>query len=270
MRSGSKRFLIGVGTFIMAAAMTAPSFAAKKAVSDEELDMVTAAGQPVVINVSGAGTVTFTAFTSLTASSPQPSSQQNLRALVLNNVLGENQQHDGINLATATDGATVGNQLNFITQSWGAVSDIRGVTTDSVSNSAVVNCNAAALICKGSATVAVGQGAVTVLTRAGDQIISVGYNPDGTKLTSSVSLVTYNPTTNIAQDVGESSQTNLVALTVNNVVGLNQTGNGVNVIGGGSGVTVGTNLAVSVGNLSGSSQGNTIAAYRGAPSNFSR
>ena len=61
MRSRSRQLLVGVGSFFVAASLVAPSFAAKKAISDAELDSATAAGQPTVITTSGnTASVTFT------------------------------------------------------------------------------------------------------------------------------------------------------------------------------------------------------------------
>src|SRR5574341_381246 len=119
MRSGSKRLMIGLGSFLIAAALVAPSFAAKKAVTDEELDMVTAAGQPVVVSTGATSTVSFIG-TTVIVSDLLTNSQTTLRALILNNVVGENQVHNGVNVsALGAAGVANGVQTNTITQSWG-------------------------------------------------------------------------------------------------------------------------------------------------------
>jgi len=253
MRSGSKRLMIGLGSFVIAVAMTAPSFAAKKAVTDEELDMVTAAGQPVVITAGGAATVSFTGTLDI-ASDLLASSQTSIRALILNNVVGENQVHNGVNV-NALSGST-GGQSNTITQSWGAILDITAVTAGGATSATGTSCGSA-LICKSSAVASAVSGTVRVLSKAADQIIDVG---DG-------STVTYNPTTRIASDISNDSQTNLTALIVNNVTGLNQVATGINIANGGIELSSGL-LSVSAIGGSNAGQANNISQFRGTPGNF--
>jgi hypothetical protein len=252
MRSGSKRLMIGMGTFLIAAALTAPSFAAKKAVSDDELDMVTAAGQPVVIAIGGSGTVTFNGTTSI-AQSLNPSSQNGLRALILNNVVGENQVHNGVNIAAS--GTSVGSQSNVITQSWGSILDITATSTPNGITSVPASCGDA-LICKVSGSFVTTAGTVRVLSKAADVIIHI----------TSTGSVTYNPVTDIAQDIGNDSQTGLVALIVNNVTGINQVATGINI--GNGGATLGPDLVITSNGGSGVAQNNTIQQFRGTPINF--
>jgi hypothetical protein len=102
--------MIGLGSCVIAAAMVAPSFAAKKAVSDEELDMVTAAGQPTVVYAQDKATVSFNGTTSI-SQVIDTGAQTDLRALILNNVVGENQVHNGINIGSFT---VSGGQTNTI------------------------------------------------------------------------------------------------------------------------------------------------------------
>lgn len=252
MRSGSKRLMIGMGTFLIAAALTVPSFAAKKAVSDDELDMVTAAGQPVVISIGGAGTVTFGGTTSI-SSLISPSSQTGLRALILNNVVGENQVHNGVNIAAAFGN---GSQTNTITQSWGSIMDITATSTPNGITAIPADCSGA-LICKAQGTFVTTAGTVRVLSKAADVIIHV----------TSTGNVTYNPSTDIAQDISENSQTGLVALIVNNVAGINQVANGINI--GSATPNLGADLTVTgVGGTAAGNQGNVIQQYRGTPINF--
>jgi hypothetical protein len=252
MRSGSKRLMIGMGTFLIAAALTAPSFAGKKAVSDEELDMVTAAGQPVLISIGGSGTVTFNGTSSMTQLI-EPSSQTNLRALILNNVVGENQVHNAINVSTLNPG---GGQTNNITQSWGSILDLTAVTTaNAITSVPAVSCGSA-LICKTSGTFVTTAGSIRILSKAADQIIHI----------SGSGTVTYNPSTNIATDISDLSQNSLVALVVNNVVGINQVATGINIIG--NTLTVDNPLTVGAGSGVFAGQNNTIQQYRGTPINF--
>ena len=257
MRSGSKRLMIGMGALLIAAALVSPSFAGKQAVGDDELDLVTAAGQPVIISAGGAATVTFVPFTSI-AQTIQTNSQSSLRALALNNVAGENQVANGINISGAATGAGL-SQSNTITQSWGSTSDITIASVGGASGSLATSC-AGALICKVSAQVTTLPGIARRLSRAADIILESG----GT------ATVVYSPTTNIQASIDGGSQSGLVALVVNNVVGLNQVGNGVNIYSGGltlnsTGITV---LGSGAGQAG--TQSNNLAGYRGTPANFSR
>src|SRR5574341_153925 len=253
MRSGSKRLMIGLGSFVIAAALVAPSFAAKKAVSDEELDMVTAAGQPAIVQGSGATSVSFTPTTNIVVTI-QTGSQTNLRALALNNVVGENQVANGINISGAS---SAGAQTNNITQSWGATADQTIVGVPGVTATASVSCGDA-LICKTQTSVSVAAGVARRQSITADHIINVG---DG-------STVTYNPSTTITMSIDGGAQTNLVALVINNVAGLNQVGNGVNLASGG--LNLGSTLTVTAGNGGVGNQSNTLGAWRGTPSNFTR
>ena len=251
MRSGSKRLMIGMGAFLIAAALTVPSFAAKKAVTDDELDLVTAAGQPVIIAIDN-GSVSFNGATTI-AQSISPSSQTGLRALILNNVVGENQVHNGVNIAAS---AGNGSQTNTITQSWGSINDI-GATTAANGITAVNADCTGALICRTSGLFITTAGTVRVLSQAADQIIRV----------TTTGVVTYSPTTQIAQDIAENSQTGLVALIVNNVAGLNQVATGINI--GSSVATLGPDLVLgAAGGAATGNQSNTIQQFRGTPINF--
>jgi hypothetical protein len=246
-----------MGTFLIAAAMVSPSFAGKKAVSDEELDLVTAAGQPVIVEIGTNGTVSFTPTTNI-AQTIQTNAQTNLRALALNNVAGENQVANGINISGASQ-ATGLAQANTITQSWGSTADITIVSIPGATGSLPANCGGA-LICKVSTQVTTLGGVARRLSKTADVIIDVA--ADGT--------VSYTPSMNIQSTIDGTAQTNLVALVVNNVAGLNQVSNGVNILGNtmtlnSSGIAITGNAATS-----GGAQSNGLAAYRGTPANFTR
>jgi hypothetical protein len=244
--------MIGMGTFLIAAALTAPSFAAKKVVMDDELDQVTAAGQPTVISSGNTSAVIFIGATSI-AQQLAPGSQTELRALILNNVVGENQVHNGVNIS-----ATIGNgsQTNNITQSWGAINDLTAVTAANGVTAVPASCGGA-LICKVSGAFITTAGTVRVLSQAADHIINTG----------STSLIVYVPITEIAQDIGENSQTGLVALIVNNVAGLNQVANGINIGSSTPSLNGDITLSANGGNQTGL-QGNLIQQYRGTPINI--
>jgi hypothetical protein len=114
---------------------TAPSFAAKKALGEGDLDNITAAGEPKIIQLdgvtaSGDVNVSFSDFGSYDLNIASES-QTGLRALVLNNILGENEVANAINISSNT-GSTGGAQSNTIIQSWGATKDIGAATVAGV------------------------------------------------------------------------------------------------------------------------------------------
>jgi len=225
---------------------------ADPALEDQELDSITAGGQPVVVAAGSNSTVIFAPDTEI-AMTIEPSSQAGLRALVLNNVTGENQIANGINVRSV--GA--GNQNNAFTQSWGSIQETTAISVAPVIVAVEPSCNGA-LICKSVGAVAALPGTVRALANTGDQIVTGG------------SSVFYAPQTTIGMKIETNSQTNLVALIVNNVSGMNQVGNAVNVQGNGVGLT-GDGLVVGAGAASqAGGQYNAISQYRGTPANFTR
>lgn len=221
---------------------------------DQELDGITAAGEPTLVTAGNNSTITFVPETEI-VQVIAPSSQAGLRALVLNNVAGENQVANGLNI----HGPSAGGQTNGLTQSWGSINETAAVVVPPATAAVDISCNGA-LICKGTPTVAVVPGTVRTLGSTADQIVTAGSN----------SSIVYAPVTNIAMRIESNSQTNMVALVVNNVTGLNQVGNAINVQGNGVNLT---DTSVMVGGGSGaggSGQHNVINQYRGTPANFSR
>jgi hypothetical protein len=117
---------------VLAAALflTLPAVAAPKALSEAEMDLVTAAGQPEVLiagDVSSLTGVTATGTVTLTGDLTfnivlGTNAQANLRALILNNVVGENAVATAINIQASNNGGVTADagQSNDITQSWGS------------------------------------------------------------------------------------------------------------------------------------------------------
>jgi hypothetical protein len=267
-----RKVLLGIGGFALALAMAIPSYAAKQVISDQDLDETTAAGQPVVLVSGGnrdivkdivkrSGSVTDASETHISLGI-QDSAQQNLRALILNNIAGENQVGNGMNIASS---GSTGRQDNNITQSWGSTYDfdiVKGTAvagTVSTAPGGDASCNRDALICKpvgGNGSASAVAGVVTPAMRKSiyaDQVLV----SDGSIL--------YAPVTVIAMDLGGTAQQGLAALIVNNVSGLNQVANGVNISGAVStGVPGAGNVSVN-GSASAGGQGNVINQFRGTP-----
>ena len=230
-----------------------PSFVMPEALTDQELDHVTAAGQPTVVTAGDNSTVEFAAAVDI-ALNIAPNSQAGLRALVLNNVAGENQVANAMNISGAN---TTGDQVNGINQSWGSINETTAVSVAGVTAATDLTCSA--LICKQIGSAAAAPGLIRVLGSTGDQIVTAG----------AASALLYRTATNIAMTIDSNSQTNLVAMVVNNVAGLNQVGNAINLKSGGVSLTDSA-LVVSAGAGQGGGQSNVINQYRGTPANFSR
>jgi len=257
---------------LVAVFLAAPSAMAKKALSEDELDLITAAGQPKIIQ-TGTGTITFTDSPVYTMSL-STSSQSTLTALALNNVAGEVQIANAINIATVSFGSGPV-QANSITQSWGATKDWTSASVAGASAIATVvatatitatnTCTKCGIqkVTTGNITITVNNsatassGVIKVLTKYADDIVE----------TNSGDITVYqNGLATLSLDQG--SQTALSALVVNNIVGLSQVANGVNVIAASVGLNPSIpNLAFSqAGNITNAlSQTNNIIQYRGTP-----
>jgi hypothetical protein len=303
-----------------------PSFAAKKLLGEDELDRITAAGEPTIISIEG---VTIEASSVVTTDGGEPASetvtggdavlqvsysdsesaeltlgdnaQSSLRALVLNNVVGENQIGNGINVISGTSGSGTGReggQSNSITQSWGSVK-VTGVTTVTVAESTATETAAEVVQNQTQGqTNAFEDKCVGFSCNTGDQSQVQG---DATASTSaatttaalaiaypeymSADLIVHVEDVHISSDVGNAflvmaidkvaeaslnlgtgAQSNLAALVVNNVSGKNQVANGINIVGGS--IRFASPMDITSGG-SGmvASQSNTIQQYRGTPIN---
>ena len=110
---------------------------------DEDLDRMSAAGDPVVIdsgNMNGASTIVYEEQTEFGLIFDQPHAQLGLRALTIQNVVGELQLSVNLNVLSASNNVAATDQRNFSVQSWGStLSDpdtIKAATATAVANAA--------------------------------------------------------------------------------------------------------------------------------------
>lgn len=261
---------------LVAVFLAAPSAMAKKALSEDEMDLITAAGQPKIIQSDGlSSSITFSD-TPVYTLSLGTDSQTKLSALAVNNVVGEVELANAVNVASGFNFQNNTSQSNTITQSWGATKDWTSSTVAGVSATATAAASASAVntaTCfkcginkTGNATAAAAAaaaastspGVVKILTKYADQIVesSGDFSPVFVHQNGALTL-----------DIEGNAQNTLSALLVNNVVGLNQVGNAVNVVGGGISANPGL-PAFANGPFSanaGLSQTNAITQYRGTP-----
>jgi len=271
MRTLKHLVILSLVVFV-AVFVAAPSAMAKKALSEDELDLITAAGQPKIIQ-TGTGSITFT-------DSPVNSlvlgteSQTSLSALVLNNVAGEVQIANALNIAAVSNDA-FGNQANTITQSWGATKDWTASTTAATATAASggsggrggsisATCFKCAGVLRQTGGAGGAGGNASSTSQPATNKILTKYADDIVETVSGDLFVNQNGVNNLTLD--GTAQNQLAALVVNNIVGLSQVANAVNIQSG----TVGL-VPLSVTQTPGSTRGtqsNTINQFRGSPYGF--
>jgi hypothetical protein len=254
---------------LVAVFVAAPGALAKKQLSEDEMDLVTAAGQPKIIQ-SGTGTIIFTD-SPVNTINLASQSQTTLTALVVNNLAGEVQVANALNILSGNTNSP--SQANTITQSWGATKDWTAATVAGVTATATATANASATCGKcgivrggtatATATANAQPGQILALTKYADQIVE---SVEGDVFVEQDGVQTLN--------LESGSQTSLSALLVNNIVGLSQVANAVNITSsfllfntGGTGGVVEPNLQVHAqGALTqGTVQTNVINQFRGTP-----
>jgi hypothetical protein len=279
------KYLVIIGLIaVVAVFLAAPSAMAKKKLADQELDLITAAGEPKIVQ-TGTGSITFTESPDYTLSIDN-GSQTNAQGLVINNVAGENQLATAMNISSTQFVNGDHSQSNTITQSWGATKDFTYVTIDTrtfagVSAVAVnvlipiqarADCSTLLGLAKcrinkpGDQNLAVAATAVANAAGGGGVAGAIGIlSRYADVIVESVSGdITVDQNGTLTLDIATGSQTTLAALVLNNVVGLNQVATGLNILG--AGVTVlPVNPGPAVQFFGAPSQDNTIRQCRGTP-----
>jgi hypothetical protein len=253
MRNFKHLVIFGV-VVVVAVFLAAPSAMAKKAMNEAELDLITAAGQPTIVQAVGSelgvAVLIDVRDTELTIGD---TAQTNLKALVLNNVAGENQLATALNIHSVQIQAGASSQTNEITQSWGSVKDIGAVTVPGVEGGSIGKCVLAT--CETAKA-----GSTTVLTASADQIVHAeALGEDGI----AVAVAFQAPVADLT--LGGTAQESLIALVVNNVAGMNQVATAVNIASGTINANAGPAITISPTSNSGLAQSNTITQYRGTP-----
>ena len=271
-----KRFqtlMTGVSAIALVAAFATPTFAAKTVIEEEELDEVTAAGQPKIAqaHVGGGNIQPWTQDSAesvmvegdATAINFQISvfashigGQEELTALTLNNIFGENQVANAVNIQAGADNEGV--QTNNIVQSWGSAKAHASVLAPGAPGGAAA-CGAAGIIAKCTANGGdASDPKIGILWEFADEIADASSGNGPAFATNVVVTV-------VAGSFDEFAQSGLTALTVNNIIGFNQVANGLNISAGG--VTGTTIEGAAVGSATG--QHNTIEQWRGSPKGWS-
>jgi hypothetical protein len=267
-----KRFqslMTGVSAIALVAAFATPTFAAKTVIDEEELDEVTAAGQPKIAqahnegfidpvtgeNVGGDATaVNF----QVNVFAAHIGGQEELTALTLNNIFGENQVANNVNIQAGSDNG--GTQTNNAVQSWGSSKAHDYVTVEGKEGGAAI-CGSIGIIAKCHATGGdASEGKIGLLWEFADEIADSS-SVVGNATSANVVI------TIVAGTFDEFAQSGLTALTVNNVFGFNQVANGLNISAGDVNTVGGTIGGAGLGTAS--NQSNSSEQWRGSPKGFS-
>jgi hypothetical protein len=109
-----KRFqllITGVSALALVAAFATPTLAAKTVIDEEELDEVTAAGQPKIAQAhTQSGDYAVAVNFQVNVFAAHLGGQEELTALTLNNIFGENQIANNVNIQSGDDNS--GTQTN--------------------------------------------------------------------------------------------------------------------------------------------------------------
>jgi hypothetical protein len=96
-----------------------PALAGRTALSDDELDGVTAGGQSTVLNSGDGSPIDFTDNSMFDLAFTEPNAQTGFTALTIQNVVGELQLLVNLNVLSAAGNVAGTDQRNFSLQSWG-------------------------------------------------------------------------------------------------------------------------------------------------------
>jgi hypothetical protein len=223
--------------------LSAPAIAGKKALkelNEEEMEEITAAGDPTVV-VSDSGNASYTDQSIFSIAFPE-GAQDGLRALTVQNVVGEVQLLVNLNVLSASGDVNNTDQRNFAVQSWGSTLPVMAVSVDGedadggdggpgIDQGGIANTIGNDPFCVGlgdctSQITAVGgsggNGAVAPgVVEIGSASADVIVKADGE------ATVTNNPIFSLAFEPG--AQTNMGALFIANIVGRAQTAFNINI-----------------------------------------
>jgi len=198
-----------------------PAFAAKE-LTDDDLDELTAAGEPkVIIAESGHGTATATVTDEAVFNLVLPTdAQHGLRALTVANVVGEAQLLVNLNVLSASNSVAGTDQRNFSVQSWGSTLPI---LSDKVEGVPGIDQGLCATDChaNGNIGIVAAPGQVKIESASADVILHAKGDLEAT------AFLREEPVFNLVFD--PNAQTDLAALFIANVVGRVQAAYNINI-----------------------------------------
>ncbi len=245
-----------------------PSFAGKTVLSEDELDQLTAAGQPTVIQASGTTNTITLSDTNRAQLVLGADFQAGLKALTVNNTVGENEVSSQGNVMASNSTNSQSSQTNTINQSWGSVLDVGYLSQNVAKGGSGVFSGPKCVFGPCSTNGTGASNTPARLSKYADVIIealaTTGPNTINVQETPNYELDIGGGSSTAATPVG--AQDSLAALIVNNVAGRNLVANAVNI----SASTVDLTLApsISANGGGGTNQTNVIRQYRGSPYGF--
>ena len=247
--------ITGIGAVALVAAFATPTLAAKTVIDEEELDEVTAAGQPKIAQAhSLSGDYAVAVNFQVNVFAAHIGGQENLTALTLNNIFGENQVANNVNIQSGDDNS--GSQSNNAVQSWGSSKAWSSEATPGAPGGPAA-CATVGIIAKCNAQGGdASEGKIALLWEFADEIADAT-NELGNAIAANVVV------TIVAGTFDEFAQSGLTALTVNNVFGFNQVANGLNISSGDVNTAGGTIGGAFLGTAS--DQANVSEQWRGSP-----
>ena len=252
-----KRFqslITGIGAIALVAAFATPTLAAKTVIEEEELDEVTAAGQPKIAQAHTIEGDAIAVNFQVNVFAAHLGGQEFLTALTLNNIFGENQVANNVNIQSGDDNS--GSQTNNAVQSWGSSKAWSSETVDGQAGGAAA-CATLGIIAKCNAQGGdASEGKIALLWEFADEITDAT-SELGDAIAANVVIHI------VAGTFDEFAQSGLTALTVNNVFGFNQVANGLNISAGNVNTAGGTIGGAFVGTAS--AQANVSEQWRGSP-----
>lgn len=227
------RKLLGAFVVLLAVAALAHPALAATTLTDDDLEQVTAAGEPQVLiaeAATGVATATFVDDAVFNLNIPT-NSQQGLRALTVANVVGEAQLLVNLNVLSASGSINNTDQRNFSVQSWGStmpllsatVAGVPGISQTTTANAAcTTSCTSNPLNkANGNIGVVAAPGQIQIASASADEIIRASGGTGA--FVSSDSQPVFNLT------FSPNGQVDLSALFIANVVGRVQAAYNINI-----------------------------------------
>ena len=260
--------------------LTSPVLALE-ALEEEDMDRISASGDPVVIDVQAGGegnqaTAAYLDDSSYKLRFNQPDAQKGIRALTLLNIIGEAQVLQNLNLLSAAQNVSGTDQKNFSAQSWGSTlpdpDTVKTVKAEAAAPAclaiAIVGCSGGPALFFGGGT-KIGDASTAVSTKiseaasASADVIVRAKSEDGPAIAAVNNAAQYE----LAFDVSE-AQRDLATLFFANVVGRAQMALNLNLAAGAVGLVPGSSdtFAEPIGGNTGIiRQSNTGIQFRGTP-----
>jgi hypothetical protein len=223
----NKKSVLALTLFVSSLLPVLPALAAMEALNDEDMDSITAAGQPTVA-IAENGEAVIQDNSSQLLNMPTDA-QHGLRALALINAVGEAQLATNLNVVSVAGDIAGVDQRNFTVQSWGSTlpkisESVEGEPAVENETTQIGGCLAdceQTLIDKGDNSIGVtniaAQGIVEIASATGDMIADGG---DGSQI---------HDNSTAALNFDADSQTDLAALFIANIVGRTQASFNVNI-----------------------------------------